>query len=524
MARTLLYTSSVRVLIAALTLGVALTISACHSAPNPQEVTPALQALVAGSPLPKVEAAVWSDLRTFYTQRENAPAWVNHRRPTDKAAEAIQILNTARRHGFDPNDYGTPQLLEMSQAVEKLEKGSEARLEELAEFDARLTAGMLAFGKDIAAGRQKGDANYTNRRTMPDLVAAVTAAADNPEKFVDAVRPQHQEYVALAKALDDLHGQKEKGGWVKVPSAKSVEELRQRLQASGHLKDGGDLTAAIKSFQELHSIAASGVVDEKTLAALNVPLDWRMQQVAINLQRWRWMPDQLGERHFFVNIPHFTLIAREAGKPVMDIRVVVGKPGNNTPIFSEEMETVVFSPYWNIPDTIAENETAPAIARDPNYLSRQGIEILRVSGGTSQTLNSSDVDWGSPDAVQGAGVPAKAGRRQRPRSRQVHVPEQAQRVSARHAGRLAVCEAGARVQSRLRARRRARALAKYVLKGYPEWDEQTICTAMHSGNEKHVRMKAKIPVHIAYFTSWVDENGGLHFAPDIYGYDKDAGN
>ncbi len=92
--------------------------------------------------------------------------------------------------------------------------------------------------------------------------------------------------------------------------------MRQRLQASGHLKEGGDLTAAIKSFQELHSIAASGVVDDKTLAALNVPLDWRIQQVAINLQRWRWMPDELGERHFFVNIPYFhsdRARVREAG-------------------------------------------------------------------------------------------------------------------------------------------------------------------------------------------------------------------
>jgi murein L,D-transpeptidase YcbB/YkuD len=514
----------VRVLTAALTFGVALTISACHSAPNPQEVTPALQALVAGSALPKVEAAVWSDLRAFYTQRANAPAWVNHRRPTDKAAEAIQVLNTARRHGFDSNDYGTAQLLEMSQAVEKLEKGSEARLEELAEFDVRLTAGMLAFGKDIAAGREKGDANFTNRRTMPDLVAAVTAAVDDPEKFVDAVRPQHAEYVALAKALDDLHGQKEKGGWVKVPSAKSVEQLRQRLQASGHLKEGGDLTAAIKSFQELHSIAASGVVDEKTLAALNVPLDWRMQQVAINLQRWRWMPDQLGERHFFVNIPHFTLIAREAGKPVMDIRVVVGKPGNNTPIFSEEMETVVFSPYWNIPDTIAENETAPAIARDPNYLSRQGIEILRVSGGTSQTLNSSDVDWGSPDAVKGLVFRQKPGEGNAlghvkfmfPNKHNVYLHDTPADSLFAKPGR-AFSHGCVRVEE-------PEELAKYVLKGYPEWDEQSIGAAMHSGNEKHVRMKSKIPVHIAYFTSWVDENGGLHFAPDIYGYDKDTGN
>ena len=132
-----------------------------------------------------------------------------------------------------------------------------------------------------------------------------------------------------------------------------------------------------------------------------MPLDWRIQQVAINLQRWRYMPDDLGERHFFVNIPYFHLIARESGKPVMDIRVVVGKPGNNTPIFSEDMETVVFSPYWNIPDTIAENETAPAVARDPNYLARQGIEILRVSSSGTETVNASDVNWDNADAVKG---------------------------------------------------------------------------------------------------------------------------
>ena len=108
------------------------------------------------------------------------------------------------------------------------------------------------------------------------------------------------------------------------------------------------------SFQELHGIKATGIVDPPTLAALNVPLDARMRQVALNLQRWRWMPDDLGERHFMVNVPSFHLIAREQGKPVMDIRVVVGKVGNNTLLFSDEMESVVFSPYWNIPDSIAQ--------------------------------------------------------------------------------------------------------------------------------------------------------------------------
>jgi len=479
---------------------------------------------MSGSPLSKVESANWTDLRTFYTQREHLPAWVNHRRPTGKAAEAITLLNTARQHGFDPADYGAPELLEMSQAVETLDKGSEARLEELAEFDARLTAGLLAFGRDVAVGRRKGDANFKARRELPDLVAAVTAAVDAPENYLDAVRPAHAEYVALAKALDDLHGQKEKGGWVTVPSARSVDQLRQRLQASGHLKEGGDLTAAIKSFQELHFLAASGIVDDKTLAAINVPLDWRMQQVAINLQRWRWMPNELGERHFLVNIPYFTLVARESGKPVMDIRVVVGKPGNNTPIFSEDMETVVFSPYWNIPDSIAEGETAPAIARDPNYLARQGIEILRVAGGTTQPLNASDVDWGNPDAGKGLIFRQKPGAGNAlghvkfmfPNKHNVYLHDTPADSLFAKPGR-AFSHGCVRVEE-------PEALAKYVLKGYSEWDEPKIFSAMHSGVEQHVRLKAKIPVHIAYFTSWVDVNGGLHFQPDIYGYDKDSEN
>lgn len=527
-----------------LALGV-LTLCACHSPANPQEVTPALQHLVASSPLPKVESADWTDLRTFYTQRENVPAWVNHRRPTEKAAKALQVLNTARRHGFDPADYGTAELLAMSQAVEKLEKGSEARLEELAEFDARLTAGLIRFGRDIAVGRQHGDDNFKARRKAPDLVAAVAAAVDDPEEFVDAVRPPHPEYIALSKALDDLNGQRDKGGWVKVPSTlkpgqsgAGVAALRQRLAVSGHLKAAGsqtasgessarydaELEAAVKSFQELHSIAPTGVVDDKTLAALNVPLDWRIQQVAINLQRWRYMPDDLGERHFFVNIPYFHLIARESDKPVMDIRVVVGKPGNNTPIFSEDMETVVFSPYWNIPDTIAENETAPAVARDPNYLARQGIEILRVSGSTSETLNASDVKWDNPDAIKGLVFRQKPGESNAlghvkflfPNPHNVYLHDTPADALFAKPGR-AFSHGCVRVEE-------PETLAKYVLRGYPEWDEQSIFTAMRAGVEKHVKLKEKIPVHIAYFTAWVDEKGGLHFQPDIYGYDKDLGN
>jgi murein L,D-transpeptidase YcbB/YkuD len=499
-------------------------LAACDTSKSAvHEVSPALQQLVAGNALPKVEPAVWSDVRAFYTQRENAPAWVDHRRPTANAIKALAVLNTAKQHGFDPADYNTAALEEMGQAVEKIDKASPERLQRLAEFDVRLTAGLLKFGKDVAIGRQNGDGHFKARRKSPDLVAAVTAAVDDPEQFVDAVRPPHPEYVALQKALNDLLGQKAKGGWTKVPSASSPE-LRERLAQSGHLKDGGDLQAAVKSFQDLHSIPATGTVDAATLAALNVPLDWRIQQVAINMQRWRWMPDDLGDRHFLVNIPYYHLIARESGKPVMDIRVVVGKPGNNTPIFSEDMETVVFSPYWNIPDTIAENETAPAVARDPNYRAKQGIEILRVSSSGTQTLNSSDVDWDNAAAIKGLVFRQKPGAGNAlghvkflfPNEYNVYLHDTPADSLFSKPSR-AFSHGCVRVEE-------PETLAKYVLKGYSEWPEEKIFAAMQSGVEKYVKLKEKIPVHIAYFTAWVDENGGLHFQPDVYGYDRESGN
>ena len=499
-------------------------LGACKSAPKPHVVTPSLQQVVAGKPLPNVEPAVWSDVGAFYTQRAHAPAWVDHRRPTEKAAKVIALLNTARQHAFDPEDYNAAELLEESQAVEKIDKESQERLDRLARFDARMTAALLRFGRDVAVGRDKGDANWKPRRKAPDMIAAVTAAADDPDKFLDLVRPPHKEYAALQKALDDLIGQKEKGGWVKVPSPRAENELRQRLTASGHLKEGGDLQAAIKSFQELHALPATGAVDAKTLEALNVPLDWRIQQVAINLQRWRYMPDDLGEQHFLVNIPHYHLVARESGKPVMDIRVVVGKPGNNTPIFSEEMETVVFSPYWNIPDTIAESETAPAIARDPNYLARQGIEILRVSGSGTQTVNASDVDWGNTESLKGLAFRQRPGAGNAlghvkfmfPNRHNVYLHDTPSDSLFAKPSR-AFSHGCVRVEE-------PEQLAKYVLKDFPEWSEDAIGKAMHSGVEKHVRLKKKIPVHIVYFTAWVDDNGGLHFQPDIYGYDRENGN
>jgi L,D-transpeptidase YcbB len=309
----------------------------------------------------------------------------------------------------------------------------------------------------------------------------------------------------------------------------SVVILRQRLTAGGQLTGDAatnnspmfdpSVETAVSALQELHGIKATGAVDKVTLDAMNVPIDERLTQVALNMERWRWMPDDLGARHFLVNIPYFHLFARENGKSVMDIRVVVGKRGNETPIFSDEMETVVFSPYWNIPDSIKQGETAPAVAKDPHYLERNNIEVLRGS----KPVDVASINWDDPAELRQLAFRQRPGANNAlghvkflfPNDYDVYLHDTPADSLFQRSGR-AFSHGCVRVEE-------PEKLANYILREDSEWDGAKIIAAMHSGDEQHVKLKEPIPVHIAYFTAWVDDKGGLHFQPDIYGYDARQG-
>ena len=175
-------------------MGGSLIGAGCTSAAKPHEVTPTLREILAGQAVPSVEPAVWTDLRAFYTQRAEAPAWVNRRRPTEHAEEALRALNTARQHGFDPADYGAHELLAISQAVEGIDKKSPERLQRVAEFDVRMTGALLAFGRDVAMGRstpKTADGSWKARRTAPDYVSTFSEAIDDPLKWIESMRPPH---------------------------------------------------------------------------------------------------------------------------------------------------------------------------------------------------------------------------------------------------------------------------------------------------------------------------------------------
>jgi murein L,D-transpeptidase YcbB/YkuD len=514
-----------------------------------------IQTRLAGPPPAGVDRAVWTDVRTFYATREHAPAWIGESSPSKKAKEAWRVISLAGEHGLVASDYDEGPIARRLAELSGPDAPDKAnRVKELAELEVRVTTSLLALGRDVALGRTTPasiDRRWKARRTAPDFAGSLLHAVDgNLAGWLDAIRPTHPEYAALQRALFELKGVKQRGGWPKVPagvfkkgaSDRSVITLRQRLAATGELAAGrpsgsrkgksedqsalraalydGQVEAAVRAFQEHHALKATGIADAATLAAMNVTVDERLRQIAINLDRWRWMPDDFGERHLIVNIPYFHVVAREHGKIVSDIRVVVGKPGNETPVFSSRMDSVVFSPYWNIPDTIVSGETAPAVARDENYLARNNIEILRVSNKGAERVDPSTIDWDNPQAVEQLAFRQRPGERNAlghvkflfPNPHNVYLHDTPADDLFSRRGR-AFSHGCVRVEE-------PEALAKYVLRGQTDWDEPRIHTAMNAGVEKLVKLREPIPVHIVYFTAWVDEAGGIHFQPDVYGYDK----
>lgn len=460
----------------AVTLAAICFASGCGNRSRLREIAAGIDRRLAGDPIAATTTAVWSDVRQFYVQREGAPAWVTHDNVSRQAAAALTLLRTAGAHGLNVADYGEPAWVQLVAALDRKADRDQTdraardadRMAQLGQLDLRITTSLLALGRDVAIGRIKPESvvrGWTARRTPPDLAGALNQALDAGTlgSFLDAVRPRHSEYAALQKALSDLRDQQERGG----PAELAGEIVR----------------------------------------------------VTLNLERWRWMPDDFGARHFLVNIPAYRVVARENGTPVLDIRAVVGKPGNETPVFSDEMTTVVFSPYWNIPDSIVTGETAPAVAKDPAYLRRNNIEILRVTKSGATPVDPSDVQWDDDAELKQLAFRQRPGASNAlghvkflfPNPHNVYLHDTPADALFARTGR-AFSHGCIRVEE-------PTVIAKYVLRDDLEWNEESITKAMHSGVEKHVALKAPIPVHIVYFTTWVDGTGALQSLPDVYGYD-----
>jgi murein L,D-transpeptidase YcbB/YkuD len=240
----------------------------------------------------------------------------------------------------------------------------------------------------------------------------------------------------------------------------------------------------------------------------------RIRQIELNLERWRWLPRELGDPHIVVDIPHYRLEVWEGDRIVVAMRVVVGKADTPTPIFSDLMTHVVFSPYWNVPPGIAERETLPSVIRDPEFLARNNMEVIDRSG---QVIDPAFIELDDPTQYRFRQRPGEGNALGRvkfmfPNQHHVYLHdtpvgslfERVTRSLSHGCVRVAEPEA----------------LAEYVLRDQPEWPRDRIHEAMHSGEELTVKLRQPLPVYLGYWTAAVSPEGEVQFRKDVYGIDR----
>jgi L,D-transpeptidase YcbB len=482
-------------------------------------------------------------VRRFYETRGFALAWSTEHAVGAEAQPLIDAVAGAGAEGLSPRAYHLEALLRESARAaaaggQRLEPGLRA------ELDLLLSDAFLTLAGHLAAGRvepRRVHPSWSLPERPVDPVAALerALAGEDVARVLGGLRPGAPEYAALREALARYRARVEEGGWEAIPAGRAlragdrderVDLLRRRLEAEGFLRGGSgsagrfdaDVEAAVRRFQRLRGLEEDGAVGPGTLAALNVPADRRLAQLELALERLRWLPDDLGERHVRVDLPGFRLELVEGGRAVLAMRVIGGLPTRwRTPVFSGTMNAVVLSPYWNIPSSIAVEEVIPAFRRDPQYLARNEIRVLTGAGAQERELSPRGVDWTRASA---AGSPYRLRQEPGPRNplggvkfvfpnrHNVYLHDTPNRTLFERADR-ALSHGCIRLERPLD-------LAEHILASQPGWTRDRIVSTIAARREVRVALARPVPVHILYRTAWIAEEGELHFRDDLYGHDR----
>jgi L,D-transpeptidase YcbB len=494
-----------------------------------------------------VTAGEWQEVRQFYRDRRNQPVWIAGRRLAPAWSDLRAVLERAADDALDPEDYDVTWLRARAEQLKgtlrprELETAADALETEL-----RATAAALRYARHLARGRldPTGD-DWITVNDGVDTRAIVARALDEGRvrDLTSRLRPPHGEYAALLDLRRTYMDLASAGGWPSVPGTRvvgrgqrdpAIPALRRRLAATGERDRRLDgtrgqavsastlldrtLADALGRFQARHGLKPTGVLDARTRRELNVPVADRLRQIDVNIERWRIAPRALGHRYIRVNVPDYYLALIDGGRTELGMRIIVGEPDHPTPVLSDAMTHVVLNPYWNIPDSIANDEIAPKLVSDPAYLARNDIELVRIADGRVEPIDPSDQDWSQPldPALRLRQKPGGTNalglvKFLFPNHASVYLHDTPGNTLFNRTAR-ALSHGCVRVERPLDL-----ALALLPREG---WDRERILAAMHSDSEQWVRLQPSVPVHLMYFTAWADGAGNAQFRPDIYDHDR----
>ena len=436
---------------------------------------------------------------------------------SDADQSRLDALYASHEHGLEPADYNIATLEALLQ--------DDSQISSL-DIESVLNQSFHQYSHDIANGR-------LNPLTAdPDWhIPLLEVTHDLP--------PSHKEYQRLKQALAKYRRIEQEGGWPQVPPGpdlvkgmrhEQVITLRNRLRITGDFDsemladpyyfDQG-LEQAVIKFRERHGQAGIGTVTKATRATLNVPVEDRISQILVTMERWRWLPRDPGDHYVWVNLANADMQIIEKGEPVFSMRVIIGRPYRSTPSFRSEIDRVVFNPAWSVPKTIAVEDILPQQKNDVHFISRKHIRVFKGVGESSREVEPDQVVWKKLDANyfpyrlrQDAGPKNSLGRLKfmfdNPFDIYMHDTPAKLLFDL---PRRAFSSGCVRLE-------KSAEFAAYLLARDKGWDLSEVQSQIDRSITQTVRLDKKVPVYFVYLTSWVTKNDVVNFREDVY--DRDA--
>lgn len=466
----------------------------------------------------KPDSVAARNLRAFYNSRNYQYAWFDENSLNEQGVSFWNLVSSFIHLSKDSSLFNRKLDQRITEFIADSVLSVDPKI--LAQTDLALTQQFFVYAQTAYAGKlEPSDLQWFIPRKKIDALALLDSLIARKGSNIEVWEPVNPLFQSLRKKLSLYNEIADKGGWNQIQVVKGkpfkpgdssnvILQLKKRLAASGDYATSdtsnrydSSLLSSVKKVETSLGLKADGLIDTILIKELNVPVKARIEQMLVNLERMRWLPEQPSPDRIVANIPEFVIHVFENNKNVLDMDIVVGKEGTGTVIFNDKLKYIVFSPYWNVPRSIVKNEIAPAMARNRNYLASHNMEITGTSGGLpvirqlpggSNSLGKVKFLFPNNYNIYFHDTPAKS------------LFSKEKRAFSHGCIRLSNAEK----------------MANYLLRNDTAWTPEKIKEAMNLKKEKWVTLKNEIPVFISYFTAWVDENGLLNFRDDIYGHDR----
>lgn len=513
-------------------------------------------------------------IEPFYLRRDYQPVWMDSYELTKAGKELLQVLRETAADDWRNYGYELATLERETSRLSNIPK--QATAVEVLLTDAFVTYAKQSLNAELLPDTGEGDhpirkvalTNSNKAEISEEQVVDLLNQAiqnDQLDNLVERLTPNHAGYLSLRQELNRYQAISNSGRWYPLPQElrlqpgerhRLVPHLRWMLGQYGDLpksalswlfKDGKErteapseyaqydlrkpeflfddaLVQAVRNFQQRHGLSNSGVLDEITLRHLNVAPYQIAQKIALNMKRWRHLPQQLGQRHVMVNMADYHLTLKDGNSTELEMKVIIGNLQRRTPVMAQQISTLELAPTWSVPHRIAVTSLLPKLQRNPGYLQEKGYQVIQHINGIDQFVDPKTINWKklSPRyfpyrLIQKAGKLNALGTIKFlfPNDKDIYLHDTSQ-PQLFNLDKRALSSGCVRVE-------KPRLLAEKLLRGQQGWYRSNIDSAIDQNRTTRIRLQEKVPVYLMYWTSWVDDDGVLQMRDDVYKRDLIAG-